>query len=990
MFRSLALRTKLFMVVGVPMLVLGAVAALAFLQAKNLADEAAQQVEDVEQALAIDQLAATLGMELAATLDPNGTAESLEVARSATDSLWNDGFGFLSAADRADLDLKQSELLRLRKGFGDDPVEVQNRLSLETLGEAPEAPQMLGVTHDFQTLITETAQLDRLQGDVYPDGQTALDIVVLKNMARWESALVAEKDAFQLYLQPGIPDAVAQAALLGPNDAAVQAQEQFINLTPVRQQAIADRLAANSAVLTLDRVRAIIRSGSTEDRLSLEVSSATGGADELSAAIAAERRILEQDVVASTNQIAADARNQQRNVLLGGIALFLGVSLVTLLLARSITRPLEALTRRSLEIAGEDLPAAVELYRAKGANAEVPQIKPLVSASKDDLGGLVRAFNQLHTTAIELASQQAQPRRVASAVYVNLGRRNQKMLSRVLTEMDELKRDEVGGGRLARLSSVDKMVTRMRRNAESLLVLAGTRTPRDWEEPADISDVIRAAMSEVEGIERVDVQVEDPLLIDGDAVADVVHILAELIENALSFSPSTTRVRVGLRLNSTESVVFVADEGLGLQGDALLAANNRILAAGQKQETPSEKLGLHAVGRLAARHGLTAGLVEETIGGGIVARVELGPATLRKKRSGASKSSSDARTVVVTSATSHGLMPLEPVLPDNDSPALAAGDLVANSDPLTSSNVRADRATADAALHPTEPAVPALVPKSLRAPERREQRTGAMPVMPNAVPASAEVEYFDPTSAPGVPDDLEAPPSLEIASPGSNLHDEHDEVEEPLMAVAADQFAAEFAAMGIVDSAPAVAVPLDALFPQRHDPPQSNATSQHENIATLRQESVVHSIVDVVQPTPPMMWNQRTDPGDSETLDPGDYETLDPDDLESLDPADSETLDPGDSETLDPGDSETLYPGDSETLDPGDSETLDPASNFASPFIDDEPFSQEPFDPQAMETTFTGFQRSARPFDQAAFPDEDEEESPTDENENSWGLQTSL
>ncbi len=977
MFRSLALRTKLFMVVGVPLLVLGAVVAFAFVEAKNLADDAAQQVEEVEHTLVIEQLAATLRTELAATLDANGTAESLEVARSATDSVWTDVFGFLSEADRADLDLKQSELLRLREGFGDDPVTTQNLLSLEILGEAPEPPQILGATQAFETLITETAQLDRLQGDVFTDGQIALDIVLLKNLALWEGALVAERNAFQLYLQPGVPAAVAQEGLLGPNAAAAQAQEQFNNLTLAGRQAIADRLAGNPAVLTLDRARATNRSGSTEARSSLEMSSATAGADELLAAIAGEQSVLRQNVVASANQIAADARLLQRNMLLGGLGLFLVISLITLLLARSITRPLKSLSRRSLEIASEDLPAAVALFRTHGASAEVPQIEPLVSASKDDLGDLVGAFNRLHTTAIELASKQGQPRSVAASVYVNLGRRNEKMLSRLLHEVDELKRDELAGGRLSRLYSVDKMVTRMRRNAESLLVLAGTRTPRDWEEPADISDVIRAAMSEVEGIERVDVQVEDPLLIDGDAVADVVHLLAELIENALTFSPSTTRVRVGLRLNSTESLLFVADEGLGLQGDALVAANNRIGAAGRNQETPSEKLGLYAVGRLAARHGLTAGLVEETIGGGIVARVELGPVTLRKKRSGAPKTSSDARAVVVTSAKSHGTMPIEPVLPDNDHLAPAASDLVASSDALTSAAEPADQAMADAALEPTELAVPVLVPKSLRAPERREQGTGAMPSMPNAVPASAEVESFDTSSAPGVPDDLGAPVSLGRRSSEPNLHDEHneDEMEQPLMAVAADQFAAEFAAIGIVEAASAEVVPFDASLSHRHDPLQSIAPLQHENSAPSRQESVVQSISDVVQPTVPMMWNHRTDPADPETLDRADPETLDQPDLETLDRADPETLDRADLERL----------------DRADPETLDLPSSVASGSIDVvEPASQEVFDAQALETAVTGFQRGVKPFDQAAFPDEDEDESPIYESENSWGSLTSL
>ena len=229
----------------------------------------------------------------------------------------------------------------------------------------------------------------------------------------------------------------------------------------------------------------------------------------------------------------------------GGLALVVAV-LVTWLVSRSITRPLRSLTRQAKEMAERPLPDAVTdiLETPLGDDVTVPTVDPVRVNTRDEVSDVADALNTVQDSALDLAVEQAVLRRNIADSFVNLGRRNQNLLGRQLDFITELETNETDADTLANLFRLDHLATRMRRNAESLLVLAGIEPPRQWAAPVRLTDVIRAALGEVEDYQRVTVRGVEPATIIGSAAADLAHLLAELIENALVFSPPDQTVDI--------------------------------------------------------------------------------------------------------------------------------------------------------------------------------------------------------------------------------------------------------------------------------------------------------------------------------------------------------------------------------------------------------------------------------------------------------------
>lgn len=356
-----------------------------------------------------------------------------------------------------------------------------------------------------------------------------------------------------------------------------------------------------------------------------DVVAATPAAGEVLANMQGIAAGVAQDIRTEANDTLDNANSQLfRSALIGG-GLLLLVSLIVAVLYRAIRRPLKEVTDRSRRIAEVELPEVVRAMRS-GEAETVPVIEPLHAESKDEIGDLVEAFNGMHRTAVDLAAEQAESRRVVATMFVNLGRRNQRLLTQVLDEMDELERDERDSARLKKLFSVDQKVTRMRRNAESLLVLAGQHTPRQWSEPAPVSDVLRAAMSEVENFDRVVVNDGIEVPIKGAVVADLTHLVAELLENALRFSPPSRHVELGAHMVRDEPVIVIIDQGVGLAADEREAFNTLVAEAATSEETPSKRLGHYVVGRLGARHGILVEFREHPVTLGTVALVKIAAA----------------------------------------------------------------------------------------------------------------------------------------------------------------------------------------------------------------------------------------------------------------------------------------------------------------------------------------------------------------------------
>jgi signal transduction histidine kinase len=299
------------------------------------------------------------------------------------------------------------------------------------------------------------------------------------------------------------------------------------------------------------------------------------------------------------------------------VLIVLGLALLaTVVVARSMVRPLRRLRAGALEVAGVRLPETVRrMSEAEGAAAPL-DIEPIDVDSTDEIGEVARAFDQVHREALRLASNEAALRGNVNAMFVNLSRRSQSLVERQLRLIDDLEQGEQDPERLSNLFQMDHLATRMRRNSENLLVLAGHEVSRRWTQSVPLVDVLRAAVSEIEQYERVTLNVQPGISVRGQAVNDVVHLIAELAENASSFSAADTPVKVsGHLLNSGGVLLDITDQGVGMGAEEMAHANWRLDNPPVVDVAVSRRMGLFVVARLAARHGIRVRLRPASAGG---------------------------------------------------------------------------------------------------------------------------------------------------------------------------------------------------------------------------------------------------------------------------------------------------------------------------------------------------------------------------------------
>ncbi|WP_406318053.1 nitrate- and nitrite sensing domain-containing protein [Streptosporangium sp. NBC_01639] len=321
-------------------------------------------------------------------------------------------------------------------------------------------------------------------------------------------------------------------------------------------------------------------------------------------------------IVFRTKELQDD---EQRNALIVGAvvtALLLLVLGITVLMAQSLVRPLRTLRTEALSIAGRQLPETVQKLRETGEPAELEQISPIGVNSDDEIGQVARAFDEVHREAVRLAGQEATLRSNVNAMFVNLSRRSQTLVERQLSLIESLEQGEQDENRLGSLFRLDHLATRMRRNSENLLVLAGQEPARRWSQPIALIDVVRASLSEVENYERVDLRLSGGVSVAGTSVNDVVHLIAELVENAISFSPRETKVIVSSnRIDGGGVMVSITDIGIGMTPEELAQANWRLANPPVVDVSVSRRMGLFVVGRLALRHGIRVQLRQQDSGG---------------------------------------------------------------------------------------------------------------------------------------------------------------------------------------------------------------------------------------------------------------------------------------------------------------------------------------------------------------------------------------
>ncbi|MEV6880151.1 nitrate- and nitrite sensing domain-containing protein [Amycolatopsis sp. NPDC051128] len=343
---------------------------------------------------------------------------------------------------------------------------------------------------------------------------------------------------------------------------------------------------------------------------------------------AGQRKLVQEraigEITESANGRADAATRLAWTVGLGAGALFLLVAFLAVAVSRSIAGPLRQLTTAATSVA--DL-AGTELVRVtdtEEADEQIPRLATIDVVSGDELGKLAAAFNRVQTTAAELVERQALTRRNTSLMFANVAKRTQNLVGRQLALIDEVERNEQDTRLLASLYRLDHLSTRLRRNADNLLVVSGTRDETRIAGPIELSTALRSALAEIEDYQRVKLGVVAEILLSSALGADLVLVFAELLENATSFSPPGSMVEVDtMFLADGSCLVSIVDHGIGMTAEKMADENKRLVERERLELAPTSVLGLFVVGRLARRHELGVELLATPTTGGVTARLTI-------------------------------------------------------------------------------------------------------------------------------------------------------------------------------------------------------------------------------------------------------------------------------------------------------------------------------------------------------------------------------
>jgi signal transduction histidine kinase len=332
---------------------------------------------------------------------------------------------------------------------------------------------------------------------------------------------------------------------------------------------------------------------------------------------------LSADATALSSQASSDST---LNILAVILAVVLTVA-VLVLVARSMIRPLRTLRSAAFDVAQRRLPQAIERMQETGSQDAV--VEPIGIDTQEEIGEVARAFDAVHAEAIRLAGEQAALRANVNDIFVNLSRRSQGLVKRQLGLIDKLESDEQDPDHLGDLFQLDHLATRMRRNNENLLVLAGAAELRPRRRrPVPTEDVLRASVSEVEDYQRIVVRRAPSVSVAGPAVNDLVHLMAELLDNATNFSPPDSTVVLSSTVDGDRGLVIeISDSGVGIEPQTLRTINAELADPPTVDAAVSRRMGLFVVGRLAQRNDIDVQLQSAPVGQGTIAVVTV-PAML--------------------------------------------------------------------------------------------------------------------------------------------------------------------------------------------------------------------------------------------------------------------------------------------------------------------------------------------------------------------------
>lgn len=334
------------------------------------------------------------------------------------------------------------------------------------------------------------------------------------------------------------------------------------------------------------------------------------------------------EVSSYVSTVRSDSEQSALLFLLVTAAAVLLSAVLAVVVARRVTRPLRELTDAADRLSGEQLPALVERLRNPSESSGGVTLEPIGMRRTDEIGHLADAFDSIQRVTVEVAEEQASLlRKGIGDIFVNLARRNQTLLDRQIEFIDQLESSEEDPDVLEDLFKLDHLATRMRRNAESLLVLAGVDTGHRRSKPVPLADVVRVAIGEVEDFARLNLLSLDDAMVTGTAAMDVAHLLSELMENATSFSPPETNVEILGHQSPDGYVISISDQGIGMSEEQFAEANRLLADPPLVGLTLSRSLGFTVVGRLADRFDINIRLTSSPTGG-VTALVTLPDAVL--------------------------------------------------------------------------------------------------------------------------------------------------------------------------------------------------------------------------------------------------------------------------------------------------------------------------------------------------------------------------
>jgi signal transduction histidine kinase len=624
-------RSRLLLLIIIPTVaavVLGAISIVTSVQAA-LADQQVEQLADISQS--VTQLAGFLGREQLFTAyyialgKNNGGRDSGPANDSAAlgDILAPESLGV-----KWENDLK-TQIAALGSGY---PSQVESDAHNITalLSELPALRVQARTTdlpvqpvvNEYTNLIDQLLSIDDNIALSSGDQQLATDVRALGLISRIR-AEVSEQSALLTYayqvatFAPGVLSATQAAQA----EQTANLAEYQVEASPAQVDLYRTTVSGSLVDFSQQYEQTAIDLGENGQPLQPAPFDANEVANAFLAGPDSDLADLEQSLVTQTidraSALREDAIVTAAAVGAGVLIVLLVALLLTTVIGRSMVRPLRRLRSGALEVAGVRLPETVrQMSDSDGAGVTSLDVEAIDVDSTDEIGEVARAFDQVHREAIRLAANEAALRGNVNAMFVNLSRRSQSLVERQIKLIDDLEQGEQEPDRLASLFQMDHLATRMRRNSENLLVLAGHEATRRWNQPVALVDVLRAAVSEIEQYERVTLNVQPGISVRGHAVNDVVHLLAELAENATSFSSAETPVVVAGHLLSSGGVLLdITDQGVGMGAEEMAHANWRLDNPPVVDVAVSRRMGLFVVARLAARHGIRVRLRPAPTGG---------------------------------------------------------------------------------------------------------------------------------------------------------------------------------------------------------------------------------------------------------------------------------------------------------------------------------------------------------------------------------------